>query len=346
MKIKLEKQNNLENDIIFVDGLWGSGKSLLGPIVSTMDNVEWYRADGIFEYVCWLNKMGKMSDDATIFMLQTRCDILAHYTAIGREINLRWNDDTGLKNVPNKFSRVARLWRNDGNKIVPNINKKNTALCIMPHMLALAPDRLFEAFQDRLKLIEVVRHPLHLIEHVRSYLERYDSPREHTPSFYHNGTKIPWLLSERAEEYDNANLYEKAVIYICVAFQKLKKELQNLVRLKIAHLVISFESIVFDTQKVIEQLENFLSRSRSPNIKKIMRKQALPRKVSFAGKGHESYGWKKSNMSEKSYHINLQSEVRRNCSQEILTELAGFIGWYNATFPSIYNDFDIENLVK
>jgi hypothetical protein len=344
MNIKIEKRSNLENDIIFVDGIWGSGKSLLGPIVSTMNDVEWYCSDSTFEYVCWLNKMKKMSNDAAIFMLQTRCDTLSHWTTIGREINLRWSDDTGLKNIPNKFSRISRLWRKDDERILPNINSSNTALCIMPHMLALAPDLLFEAFQNRIKLIEVVRHPLHLIQHVRSYLERFENAREHTPSFYHNGIKIPWLLAGQADLFCKANLFEKAIIFICVAFQKLRNEIKNMVDLKIKHLVVSFESIVFETQKVIEDVEKFLSRIRSPNINKILKNQALPREVSFGGHGKKRYGWRKLNISEQTYHINLQSEVRKNCSPEVLGELAILIDWYNVEFPSIHNEFDKEKL--
>ncbi len=38
--MELEKTNSFCNDVVFIDGLWGTGKSLLSPIISGMDRVE------------------------------------------------------------------------------------------------------------------------------------------------------------------------------------------------------------------------------------------------------------------------------------------------------------------
>ena len=342
MNIQIEKTENFDNEIIFVDGLWGTGKSLLGPIVSSMENVEWYRSDPIFEYICWFNKMKKISDDAAIWLLKTRCDNILYDTEIGREINLRWSDDTGLKNIPNKFSRISKLWKADGKEALENIKNNNSALCIMPHMLALAPDLLFDAFDKRIKFIEVVRHPLHLIPHVKAYLDRYESIREFTPSFYTNGVKIPWILNDRSAQYQSSNSMERAVIFICVAYQKLRNEMQNLNNLKIANLIISFENIVFNTKDTLEILENFLNRKQSSKINKILKKQLLPREFSFAGKGHKSYGWKKQSINENTYHKNLQTELINNCCYELLTELLEVVEWYNNAYPSKLSKYEFD----
>jgi hypothetical protein len=48
MSNRLEKFHQLTNDIIIVDGFWGSGKSLLNPIVSSMQCVEMVRFDPVY----------------------------------------------------------------------------------------------------------------------------------------------------------------------------------------------------------------------------------------------------------------------------------------------------------
>ena len=50
-EVKVEKFNPFRNDIISVDGLWGTDKRLLSPMVSGMDRVEKAKAEHIYEYV-------------------------------------------------------------------------------------------------------------------------------------------------------------------------------------------------------------------------------------------------------------------------------------------------------
>ena len=47
--ISLRKFNPFADDIIFIDGLWGTGKSLLYPIVSGMEGVEKAKAEHVYD---------------------------------------------------------------------------------------------------------------------------------------------------------------------------------------------------------------------------------------------------------------------------------------------------------
>src|SRR5438046_6974013 len=46
--MELAKFNPFTNDVIFIDGLWGSGKSVLAPIMSGMRGVEKQKLDPAF----------------------------------------------------------------------------------------------------------------------------------------------------------------------------------------------------------------------------------------------------------------------------------------------------------
>ena len=46
-------------NIVFIDGMWGTGKSMLGPIIGSFKGVEKQKIDYNFEYLCILNYFKK-----------------------------------------------------------------------------------------------------------------------------------------------------------------------------------------------------------------------------------------------------------------------------------------------
>ena len=78
-------------------------------------------------------------------------------------MNLRWNDETGLRTNPRKWQTLKRLFAPATDVQFNMIEKNNIALCLMSHMMLLASGKLTQAFGTRLKFIEVVRHPVDLV---------------------------------------------------------------------------------------------------------------------------------------------------------------------------------------
>ncbi|MCW7497025.1 hypothetical protein ND860_10840 [Leptospira levettii] len=336
----LEKRNTFSNDIIFIDGLWGTGKSLLGPIISGMNGVEKVKVESIYEYVSWLFHLGKIDLDGGLWMLKTYADTSQYHNLIGREINLRWSDDTGLGNSLNKLGLIRRLFGNEGDSKVKEINEKNLALTVMSHMLILAPELLVNAYGERVKVIEVVRHPLYMFEHYASYLERFDSSREFTMSYYIGSNKIPWFVKDWADEYLCVNLLERSVLSIARTYSWLFDNIEKLKRENVQILELSFEEIIFETEKVLVKLENFTNRNHSRSIKTILKKQRLPRISISAGRGHASYGWKIDKSPEQDVYRRLLNKVHKSCSKEIFEEFMKLIATYNLKYPSLLSSYE------
>lgn len=330
----VEKRNNFQNDVIFIDGLWGTGKSLLGPIVSTMSGVERVKIESSYEYVCWLYHLKKIDKDAAIWLLRTHADTTQYHNTIGREVNLRWSDDTGLKYVPNKLSETLKLFSREGDHKISEINTANIALCIMSHMLMLAPEILAEAFDNRLRVIEVVRHPLFMVEHFRAYLDRFDSPREFTLSFYKKDEKLPWFANEFEQDYLAANPTERAVLCIIHLYRRLVEQMAYARTKGLQVLEISFEQAVFGTEDVLARLESFTNRRHHPRIKSILRAQKLPRTGLNRGRGHLSYGWKETTESDSESVEALVHKVEQNVDKHIFGMFVELIRWYECSYPS------------
>lgn len=335
--MEIIKKLNFENDIIFIDGIWGTGKSILGPIISGMYNVEKFKIEYIYEFICSLNKLGKISEDSAIWLLRTYADMSQYNNLISREVNFRMKDDSGFINNPNKLKSLLRLFKNDGDENIDSINENNIALNLMSHMLLLSPEPLKKAYGKRFKIIEVVRHPLYIINHWESYLKRFDSSREFTPSFYKNNIKVPWWASEFTDEYINYDNFNRTLLSVVICYNQIFDSSNSSFESENNLLFVSFESLVMSPQKELNKISSFLNRAHAPNINRILKKQKIPRKYLNSGLGHSSYGWKKNLSNEEEFLISQKSKINNYGDKENISRFNNIIDKYNSKFPSHLN---------
>jgi hypothetical protein len=337
--MQLAKQNVFKNDIIIIDGLWGTGKSILGPIISGMRGVEKTKAESIYEYMSWLHYLGKIEQDGAIWMMRTYADCSQYHNRIGRELNLRWSDDTGLKHVRNKWDYVKRLFGTEGDIKVNEINSENLAFSVMSHLLMLTPDLLIPAYGNRVKVIEMLRHPLYMVNHFASYLERFESSREFTMSYYHEDVKIPWFVNGWEEAFIHGNKFERAVLCIINLYPWLDSQITKAKNDGLQILDLSFEETVFDTNSAIQKIQTFIGRKHSSHLNKILKSQKLPRETIAKGNGHASYGWQRTNIPESEFYRQSLDVVLNNCSSKSINEMQALINWYNTKYPSKLSQF-------
>jgi hypothetical protein len=334
------ENNNLTNDIIIIDGLWGVGKSLLGPIISGMENVEKVKIEYIYEHVATLHYLEKINDDAASWMLKTYADSSQYNNLIGREVNLRWSDDSGLAINPNALVYIKRLFASDGDHKIVEINTNNIALNIMSHLLMLTPTPIFNAYGDRVKIIEIVRHPLYMVKHWCAYLERFDSPREFTVSFNYKNEKVPWFAKGWEYEYIKANTVDKALLCISRLYSLLDSETEKAISNGNNILTISFENLVMAHDEPLKKIESFLGRKHYPKLSELLRKQKIPRKTISQGKGHASYGWNMdSDKSEAQVYEQNLKYIKNNGTSENVNNFLKLIESYNIKYPSILAKF-------
>jgi hypothetical protein len=342
MNNKLQRKKTFCNDVIFINGLWGSGKSILAPIIGAMNGVEKQKIEYIYEYLCILRYLDKIDEDACNTLLKTYADISQYNNLIGREVNLRWNDDSGLKNNPNSFRYIARILGKEGDSIVNDIKEKNLALLIMSHMITLKPDPLIESYGDRLKIVELVRHPLYMVDHWYAFLSRFDSERIFTLSFDHKGEKVPWFASNWKDEFINMSVMDRSLCSLIFVYEELFKSLDDLNDKNIKILTIPFESILFDTQNTLLNLENFLGRGFKKSIKGVLKKQKIPRKKIYQGRMHAKY-LKNLNLSniasDKEDYDNRLASILKNGSKSKVKKLDKLIKEYNQKWPSILSSY-------
>ena len=335
MSMDLRHHNSFTNDIIIVDGFWGGGKSVVTSLVGSLSRVEKKKVEHVYEYVSITHAAGKMKADAAAVFLQIYADLSQYNNLIGREVNLRWADDSGFRNNPGSTKYLRRLFSRDGDLIPIKINAENIALLIASHKLLTTSEILYDAFGSRLKLIEVVRHPVHLFYNTRDYLSVFDRPREFDLAWDLNGVKIPVFAKNWATEFADASIADRALLTIARVKKATVESIDQITLSGKPILVLSFENTVLDPQTALLQLESFLGRTRTKFTKRVLRHQALPRTQISAGKSTSSFSFNsKSSMTERQIYEQITESITKNASPYAIKEFQDAISLYNSRWPS------------
>lgn len=339
-KMELNKSAAFTHDVIFVDGLWGTGKSMIAPIISGMRGVEKQLMNSLYEELCILRSLSKVTPDAVVAMLQTHANMDQYHNLIGRAVNLRWGDHSGPKNNPNSLRYVRRLFAAEGDQVVDHINRENLALNIMSHMILPVADPLIEAFGQRLRIIEVVRHPAYMVGHWSAYLSRFNSVRISDIAFDAHGTKVPWFAADWADEFIASSPMDRVLLGISRLYERLFRAIEDLNIRSVPLMIVSFESLAMETGVELKRLEEFLGREHHPHIRKLLKKQKLPRRRLTHGTGHRDYGWKPgADKSESDEYARICSSIRASASSENFARFEQSIVQYNQRWPSILSQF-------
>jgi hypothetical protein len=341
MNLDLKHFNSFTNDIIVVDGFWGGGKSVVTSIIGSMARVEKKKVEHVYEYVCIAHSTGKMNTDAASAFLKIYADLSQYNNLIGREVNLRWSDDSGLRNNPGSLTYLKRLFHPGGDSVADQISERNLALLIASHELISVSDLLYESYGSRLKLVEVVRHPVHLFNNVRDYTAEFERTREFTLSFEVSGVKVPWFAADWADEFVSSSITDRALLSIARMQSEMFSSIDSINAAQQPLLVLSFENTVLRPEDSIEKLEIFLNRPRTRRTNRVLRQQNLPRKQISAGKATSSFSFtSNSASSEHETYKKVFEEIEADGSLSAIDEFRSAINAYNLRWPSQLNEFE------
>jgi hypothetical protein len=292
---KVGRSLQLGGQVLFLDGLTGTGKTMMAPILSTLRRVEVQRMEPIYEHLCALKHLGRIEEDAVSSLLRMYIDMATYNVMIARESNFRWKDLSGVFSNPGGWRYVVRLFQPDGDAVIGRINRIRPILQIVSHQV-LGPT-LFGGLGERAKVLEMVRHPLYLLEHWYSYMHRFGTdPREFTVWLDHKGEQLPWFAFGWEDEFLASNKMDRVIHSIEWLvrltdrnFDALSEEHRRQV------LVVPFERFVVDPWPYLRAIEEFLDTVSTRATGRQLRKQKVPRRLMAAGRDlpvYRKYNWR------------------------------------------------------
>ena len=161
--IEIFRKNNFKNQILIVDGQPGCGKSMFSKIIASMERVELASYLFELEFICRLNYFKKIKNDAAITMVQLLTDHKLYQSMMGREINFRYSDISSVFKDSNPLKYFLRIFQKGDQHINRKIKIEKPILNLTTHNILSVGEPLFLALKERLSIIEIVRHPLYMI---------------------------------------------------------------------------------------------------------------------------------------------------------------------------------------
>ena len=308
--------------IVFIDGIAGSGKSMLGPIIGSFERVEKYRLDDFYEHIAILHRFGAIRTDAAISMLRMHADEAIYNASISREVNFRLHDNTGLLNNPFPFRFIARLFAKDGPAAMERIRTTRPVLQVNTHQMLAAGRIIFAAYQDRLRVLQMVRHPVFVVHHWLYYdSERYGTDPREFSLWIETGDAgmVPWFAVGWEREFKRLHRADRAVLLVEWLARERDATLAALSteeRERVA--LIPFERFVTEPWPFLRQIEAFVGTKRTRATARVLKRQSCPREVLTTGRGKargEAHGTDPA-ATNRSEFLRIKGIVERDASDE------------------------------
>ncbi len=304
----------LSEQLVFVDGISGSGKSMIAPLLSSLKSSELWMIDHIFEFSLIMHSLGHISGDATKTLIKTYVDLNCYNLMIGRNVNYRPTDDSSVQKNQLKSLYDKRRGSQDGSIIEKIIKDTKPVNIFMTHYIFYESKPLFEALGDRLKIFIIpVRHPYFLVEHW--YNQDWDQRmpndiRDPSLQYKYKGNDYIWHVNGWEEIYDNLSKCEKAIETIDRLSIDQKKIEERFTADEINRImVVPFEQFAVNPNNFFEKISHILGTKKTKETGEVMKINNIPRifEKGFINKQKEKldYIFSKEDITDE-YHRKLR----------------------------------------
>lgn len=278
--IEFKRSNNLTEDFVMIDAIGRSGKGMLAHIISSFERVEkQYNLDTV-EWVGILWNNEKITMDAASTLLQVEVDTKLYNLYLGRSVNFRPTDDTGVFKNSNPQKYLKRLFMEGDANAVERIIKEKPIMQACIHDGIRNANLYFSAFKY-LKMVYIVRDPIYIIfEWVKSDFGKRigNDPREFQLTTAWKEEVVPYTAIGWEDEYVNINPVERVVALISKHFEmnmKSYKMLNDKKKEKVK--LINFEELVTDPLPICNELAKFMGTNTSSDTEVILKAENCPR---------------------------------------------------------------------
>ena len=328
--IKVERQAHMAQEVVFVGGLGGCGKTMLTPIIGSLERVEIQKYNYVIEHVCTLHYLGRIADDVASALIQLQVDLDLYNMMMSREVNFRFSDLSSVFKNPGVWRYLRRLFQAGDEKVPERIRQQRPILHITMHDLLQRASTLQMALQKKVRFIHLVRHPLYMIKQLYvnfdTLLDIKDE-REFSIWVQYREHRLPWFVKGWEEKYLAASKMDKAVYLLerhwddCDWVYRAFSEEQ-----KRQILTIPFERFVLEPWPYMKQIETLLGTSMTSSTYRQMKRQKVPRKKLADGVNlpiYMKYGWEHPQReSDEREELGVRREfARKHASQEAMDVL-------------------------
>lgn len=270
---------NLAKNVVIIDGITRSGKSVLSHVIGTFEDTEHIQFYYALEHLISGVALGSVEMNFARAFITSQLNELSCNSLLGRNINFRAGDQTGVPNHPKFDMYKARLEQLEGDHIVEQLRSGQHLFSFLVHDIMVNFD-IFETLLPEAKVIEIYRNPILNIRscHLKGYGTRFNNdPRFFTLTLSKGLEPVPWYAESQELLWRSLNAMERCVWMVT---HLIKKSIsQQKIRQRDSVITISHEDLVQETERVVDDIETFIGRKRTPETSIQLTKQRCPRVI-------------------------------------------------------------------
>lgn len=275
---KLYKKNYFDN-VVIVTGSLNSGKSMVAPIVSSLNKVEHLRKLIEVDQVLHLTNLKKIKREVAYFFIRHYLDKSFYEQLIGRNLNYRVGDETSIFTAKNPIELKKRAFLKRGEHVIKKHVKDKTIFCMDTHD-GMMLFHLWREVNKKFKFINIFRNP---IDTVNGCFNVGQGKIENILfneiiMFKKNKNVFPLYFLNKYREYPKKNTMDRVIDEVLFC---LKKEYLNYKKYKNDKncLFIENEDFAVNSDRNISEICKFLKTKRSNFTEKIMKRENCPREI-------------------------------------------------------------------
>lgn len=317
MKYHPQKRILQNNQIVFIDGISRTGKLLLGSLVSQLDRMEHLEFGENFESLLPAIRLKKINIDFANAYLNNYLNQLIYNKFIGRNVNFRSGDRTGIPNSRNPKIYYKRLKFEEGDKVISSIKKNKILLPLVTHDIAVNLDLLTKMKMD-FKIIEIIRNPVDIVFswYRRGLGKRFGKDqRLFTLLIKEKRTVDSWYGALNYNKKNDLNECEKCIHHVLNLNYFSNKNMLKY-RNKKNLFITSYEKLTTEPHSELNKISLFLKTKISKKTIKFIKREKLPLKNDLNSKNNHNEKMKeiKKLSSSRLFKklMKLESEYKRN----------------------------------
>lgn len=298
MDINFKRDLFLTDKLLVLDGLTGTGKTMISNVLESFERVEAGRFIYDVEHISIAQALGALTPDAGNSLLGLLIDGKLYDNLISREVNFRPSDLSSVLANGRALKYIKRLFKPDGEAVMGRLSEEKPIMMINTHQLLGVMDCLFEQFENKVYVIEMERHPLYLLEHWMSYMDMHGtSPRDFTVWIADkDNNSVPWFAYEWRDDYWSMTKFDRVVKSLETLTDHIDSQYEKHPNSRL--ISIPFEDFCLNSDKYIGEISSWLGTSKTSRTRKSCKRQRLPRNNINDGlnrKIYQRYGYKNIN---------------------------------------------------
>jgi len=330
------RSNSYDGQIILLDGISGTGKTMLMRILDCLTGLIPARFNYQIEQICIAIIEEKIEPKAGLEILQLIIDQTHYDSSLSREMNFRPTDLSSILKSRKRIEYIKRLMLPDGQAGEERLLLKKEKQVFVVHQLMKASLVLNDLPGKAITRILCVRHPYYLFDHWVSYVDMFGTSARDFTVTLNRDAEIPWFIRANYEMFFDETRQNKAAVVI----SELSARQFDYIDTDSSALLVDFERFVLNPEVYLTKLENEIGGSFT-GLKRVLVRENLPREHINSSNQKAIYKRYSSNLlsttlGHKADYENLRKRICESTSQNHFALLEEAADKYESKFGLWY----------